>query len=104
MNGVRQSECIFITLGDSGMLSAGGIVSLDDSVVLLNLANALVMLGSWSSYIKIPGGSIAQLEPRLANTSVTVFPSQDVHVIETAEIIFQLAELIAIHHHLVVQT
>jgi hypothetical protein len=44
-----------MTSNDSDMLSISGVVSYDDSVTLLALANALVMLGSWSYCIKIPG-------------------------------------------------
>jgi hypothetical protein len=44
-----------MTLGDSDMLSIGVGISCDDSAALLAFANTLVMLGSWSSYIKTPG-------------------------------------------------
>jgi hypothetical protein len=56
MNGVHQSKCISMTSGDSDMLSVGGGISWDDSAALLALANALAMLGSWSSYMKTLGG------------------------------------------------
>jgi hypothetical protein len=62
-----------MTADDLDMLSMGGKVFGDDSAALLALANALVMLGSWSSCIKTLGGTIAQLEPSLANSSVTSF-------------------------------
>jgi hypothetical protein len=73
MNGVCQFEWISMTLGDSDMLSTNGVVSWDDSVALLALANALLMLGSWSSCMKTPGGIIGRLEPSLANASMTSF-------------------------------
>jgi hypothetical protein len=59
--------------GDSVMPSFGGGVSCDDSATLLALANDFEMLGSWSSCKKTPVGTIAQLEPRLANSSVVSF-------------------------------
>jgi hypothetical protein len=57
MNMVRQSEWISMISGDSDMLSAGSEVYWDDSGTLLALANAFMMLGSWSSFIKTPGGA-----------------------------------------------
>jgi hypothetical protein len=51
-----------MTLGDSGMVSIDGGVSLDDSVALLALANTFEMLGSWSSCKKIPLATKARLE------------------------------------------
>jgi hypothetical protein len=71
MNGVRQSEWISMTSGDSIMLSLGGGVSWDDLATLVAFAKAFEMLGSWSSYRKTPMGTIAQLEPSLANSSMT---------------------------------
>jgi hypothetical protein len=41
-------------LGDSVMLSVGGRASLDDLDALLALANALAIVGSWSSCKKTP--------------------------------------------------
>jgi hypothetical protein len=73
MDGVRHSEWISMTSGDSNFLSTDNIVSWDDSVALLALANGLLMLGSWSSYIKSLGGTIVRQEPSLANSSVTTF-------------------------------
>jgi hypothetical protein len=52
MNGIRQSEWISMTSGDSDMPSFGGGVSWEDSATLLALAKAPEMLGSWSSYKK----------------------------------------------------
>jgi hypothetical protein len=52
MNRVRQYEWSSMTSGDLDMPSTGGVVSRYDSTNLLALVNALVMLGSWSSYIK----------------------------------------------------
>jgi hypothetical protein len=66
-----------MTSGNSNMLSMGGDVSRDELVALLALANALVMLGSRSSCIKTPGGTIAQLELSLANSSaISFFPQK----------------------------
>jgi hypothetical protein len=45
MNGVRQSDMISMTLGDSVMLSLGGGVSWDDSATLVAFAKAFEMLG-----------------------------------------------------------
>jgi hypothetical protein len=73
MNGVRQSDWISMTFGVSLILSHGGAVSWDDSAALEAFAKAFVILGSWSSCIKIPMGTMAQLEPSLANSSVTSF-------------------------------
>jgi hypothetical protein len=64
-------EWTYMTSGDSGMLSTGGVVSWDDSASLLALAKALVMLDSWSLCIKIPMGTTTWLEPSLANSSAT---------------------------------
>jgi hypothetical protein len=49
---VHQSEWTSVTLGDSDMLSAGSVVSCDDSSALLALANALEIHGSWISCMK----------------------------------------------------
>jgi hypothetical protein len=46
MNGVRQFEWIFMTLGDMVMLSFGGGVSWNDSAALEAFAKAFEMLGS----------------------------------------------------------
>jgi hypothetical protein len=73
MNGVRQSKCISMTSGDLVMLSLGGGVSWDDSTTLIAFAKALEILGSWSSYRKTPVGTIARLEPSLANSFTTSF-------------------------------
>jgi hypothetical protein len=73
MNEVHQSEWISITLGDSVMLSLGGGVSWDDLATLVAFAKAFEMFGSWSSCKKTPVGTMAQLEPSLANSSVTLF-------------------------------
>jgi hypothetical protein len=73
MNGVRQSEYIYMTSGGSVMLSLGGGVSWDDSAALVAFAKAFEMLGSWSSYRKTPVGTMARLEPTLANSFVTSF-------------------------------
>jgi hypothetical protein len=62
-----------MTLRDSVMPSLGGRVSWDDSATLLALAKAFEMFGSWSSCKKIPMGTIARLEPNLANSSVISF-------------------------------
>jgi hypothetical protein len=69
MNGVCQSVYIFMTSGDSVLLSFGG-VSWDNSAALEAFAKAFKMLGSWSSYRKNPVGTIAQLEPSWANSFV----------------------------------
>jgi hypothetical protein len=63
-----------MTLVDSDMLLVGNGVSGDDSTTLLALVNAFVMLGSWSSYKKTPGGTIAQQEPSLANIASFCHP------------------------------
>jgi hypothetical protein len=73
MNGVRQSEWISMTSGDSIMLSFGGGVSWDDSAAMVAFAKAFEILGSWSSYRKTHVGTVARLEPSLANSSVTSF-------------------------------
>jgi hypothetical protein len=62
-----------MTLGDSVILSHGGGVSWDDSAALEAFAKAFEILGSCSSYRKTPVGTMAQLEPSLANSSVTSF-------------------------------
>jgi hypothetical protein len=62
-----------MTSSDSDMLSIGSGVSWDDLAALLAFAKTLVMLGSWSAYIKTLEGTIARLEPSLANSSVTSF-------------------------------
>jgi hypothetical protein len=56
--------------GDSVMLSLGGGVSWDD---LVAFAKDFKMLGSWSSYRKTPVGTMARLEPSLANSSAASF-------------------------------
>jgi hypothetical protein len=43
-----------MTLEESGISSAGVIVQSMNSVALLALYNALLILGSWSSYMKTP--------------------------------------------------
>jgi hypothetical protein len=73
MKGVRQSEWISMTSGDSVMLSSGGRVSWDDSATLLALAKAFHIVGSWSSCKKTPVGTIAWLEPSLAISSTIPF-------------------------------
>jgi hypothetical protein len=55
------------------LLSGGGGVSWDDSTALLALAKAFDIVGSWNSCKKTPVGTIAQLEPSLANSSVISF-------------------------------
>jgi hypothetical protein len=66
-----------MTLGDLDMLSFGDGVSWEGSTTLQALAKALEMLGSWSSYKKTHVGTIARLQPSLANSSVTsFFPSK----------------------------
>jgi hypothetical protein len=62
-----------MTLGDSVILSLGGGVSWDNSTALVAFTKAFEMLGSWSSYRKTPMGTMARLEPSLANSSVTSF-------------------------------
>jgi hypothetical protein len=62
-----------MTSGDSVMLSFGGRVSLDGSAALIAFAKAFEMLGSWSSGRKTPVGTVAWLEPSLANSSATSF-------------------------------
>jgi hypothetical protein len=62
-----------MTLGDLVMLSLGGGVSWDDSATLVAHAKTFEMLGSWSSCRNTLVGTIAQLEPSLANSSMTVF-------------------------------
>jgi hypothetical protein len=62
-----------MTSGDSDMLSIGGGVSLDDPTVLMALANALEILGLWSSCKKTHVGTLDRLEPSLANPSVISF-------------------------------
>jgi hypothetical protein len=62
-----------MTSGVSVILWHGGGVFWDDSATLVALAKAFEMLGSWSSYRKIPVGTMARLEPSLANSSVTSF-------------------------------
>jgi hypothetical protein len=44
-----------MTSGDSDILSTDDIVSRDDSAALLALASALVILTSWSSFLKTTG-------------------------------------------------
>jgi hypothetical protein len=73
MNEVCHSESLSITSGDSDMLSIGGRVSWDDSAALLVFASAFELLGSWSSCKKTPTGTIARLEPGLANSFVISF-------------------------------
>jgi hypothetical protein len=68
---------------------------------LLALAKAFDIVGSWSSYKKIPVETIALLEPSFANSSViSFFPhilsSQDMQLLETVEIVFQFVKLLAI--------
>jgi hypothetical protein len=55
MNRVYQSDWSSMTLGDLDMLLVGGGVSQDELVAFLALANALVILGSWSSCTKTLG-------------------------------------------------
>jgi hypothetical protein len=62
-----------MTLGDLVMLSFGGKVSWDDSAALVAFAKAFEMLGSWNSCKKTPVGTVAWLEPSLANSSTTSF-------------------------------
>jgi hypothetical protein len=89
MNRVRQSEWISITSCDSIMLSFRGRVSWDDSTALIAFAKAFEMLGSWSSSRKTPVGTVARLEPSLANSSVALFfSSQDMQVFEAVEVVF----------------
>jgi hypothetical protein len=73
MNGVHQSEWIFMTSGVSIMLSLGGGISRDDSAALVAFAKAFEMLGSWSSCRKTHVETMAQMELSLANSSVTSF-------------------------------
>jgi hypothetical protein len=51
------------------MLSFDGVL-LGDSDTLVALSKAFEMLGSWSSYKKTLVGTIARLEPSLANSSM----------------------------------
>jgi hypothetical protein len=88
MNGVRQSKSISMTSGDLVMFSLGDIVSWDDSAILVGLARAFGMLGSWSSCRKTIVGTMARLEPSLANSYAISFSSQDMQVLETVEIVF----------------
>jgi hypothetical protein len=62
-----------MTLGVSVILLHGGGVSWDDSAALVAFAKAFEILGSWSSYKKIPMGTMARLEPSLANSFTTSF-------------------------------
>jgi hypothetical protein len=62
-----------MTSGDSIVLSLGGGVSWDDSAALVAFAKAFEMLGSWSSYRNTNVGTMARLEPSLANSSATSF-------------------------------
>jgi hypothetical protein len=62
-----------MTSGVSVILSLGSGVFLDDSATLVVFAKAFEMLGSWSFCRKTPMGTIAQLEPSLANSSATSF-------------------------------
>jgi hypothetical protein len=62
-----------MTSGDSVILSFGGGVSWDDSNALIAFAKSFEMLGSWSFCRKIPMGTMARLEPSLANSSATSF-------------------------------
>jgi hypothetical protein len=78
MNRVRQSEQISMTSGVSVMFSPGGGVSWEDSTALIAFAKAFQILGSWSSCRKTPVGTMAQLEPSLANLSVTSFFSHKI--------------------------
>jgi hypothetical protein len=48
-----------MTSCDLDMLLVNGRVSLDDSAILMALANALEILGSWSSYKKTHVETIA---------------------------------------------
>jgi hypothetical protein len=64
-----------MTLDDSGLSSASGIVSSDHSAILLALANVLLMLGLLSSCMKTSRVIMARLESSLANSSATLFPS-----------------------------
>jgi hypothetical protein len=79
MNGVRQSEWIFMTSGDSVIFSLGGGVSWDDSAILVAFAKALEMLGSWNSYRKTLVGTKARLELSLANSSATSFFPRNIY-------------------------
>jgi hypothetical protein len=62
-----------MTSGVSVTLSLGGGVSWDDLATLVAFVKALEMLGSWSSYRKTPVGTMARLDPSLANSSVASF-------------------------------
>jgi hypothetical protein len=62
-----------MTLGDSVMLSFGGGDTWDDLAALAAFAKAFEMLGSWSSCRKTIVGTMARLEPSLANSSATSF-------------------------------
>jgi hypothetical protein len=62
-----------MTSGVSVILSHGGGVSWDDLAALVAFAKAFEMLGSWSSNRNTPMGTMAQLEPSLANLSATSF-------------------------------
>jgi hypothetical protein len=86
---VCQSEWISMTSGDLAILSLGGKVSWDDSTTLVSFAKAFEMLSSWSSCRKTPVGTMARLEPTLANSFATpIFSSQDMHVLKAVKIIF----------------
>jgi hypothetical protein len=95
-----------MTLGDWDMLSACGIVSSDDSAALLALAHALVMLVSWSSYMKNPMGTTARLEPSLASLLVnSIRPLKIWRFSRPSKLFFfQFVKLLAVHQHLVIQT
>jgi hypothetical protein len=102
MNGVHQSEWIFMTSGGSVMLSHVGGLSWDDLATLVAFAKAFEMLGSWISYRNTPLGIMAQLELSLANSSrphlfLTRYASTRDH-----QNCFQLAEPLAIQHYFVV--
>jgi hypothetical protein len=57
-----------MTLEVSSLSSFNGVVPLIDSAVLLALDSDLLMIGSWSSCLKTPGGTVTRLELRLANS------------------------------------
>jgi hypothetical protein len=85
-----------MTLGDSIILSLGGVVFWDDSATLVAFAKAFEMLGSWSSCIKTPVGTMARLEPSLANSSATLFFPRKICKYSRPLKLFSLAELLAI--------
>jgi hypothetical protein len=95
----------FHDFGWLGYALAGGVVSRDISSTLLALANALVILGSWSTYLKNPRGTTARLEPSLASSSMTsLCPHTIWRNSRPTKLFSKFAELLVVHHLIIIQT